>query len=625
MRTFYFTLCLAIGLFLCPFAFSLQAQLGFCGGNSGDPIVNETFGTGTDTGPALPVGTTSYTFVSSSPADGSYTIASSIPYFDWHNIQDHTPNESNGKCLVVNADYTPGEFYNRNVTGLCENTSYEFSSWLINLLPSLGCGGAGIPINVQFQIWDASDTDLLASGETGNIPGTSSPNWEQYGLVFSTLPGQTSVILKMINNGVGGCGNDLALDDIVFKTCGDFIGIADLQDNAAMVLCDIDAPVAPQLTATPDFSIYSSHAYQWQESADGTTWSDIPGATGQQYNASPIFTTTYYRTKVAEDPINLSSPLCSSVSEIYTVTVVPRPDPPLSSGNLALCTNETPILRVSVPNNVQVNWYDAPSGGNLLASATTSYSPSGAGTYYAEAVPQSADCTSASRTAVTLDLYELPAVTDEFLEFCEDGDIILSAGIQNVSYDWSTGESTPRIRISSPGTYTVMVTNMYGCSALKTISLEQIDLPVVEGIRSVDYDLFIDVANKGDFEYSLDGQLFQDEAVFRSVEGGLLTIWAREKKGCGAVILQYIHLVVPKFFTPNGDNINDSLVINGLENYPNFEINIFDRYGKLLKSSSSVAFAWDGTFRGRMLPADDYWYLLQIGSSSIKGHFALKR
>ena len=111
------------------------AQLGFCTGNSGDPIFIETFGSGTTQGPALPTGTTSYTFTSGSPNDGFYTVSSTTSFFDWHNVGDHT-GDTNGKCLVVNADFTAGEFYRTTISGLCENTSYEFSAFLINLLPS---------------------------------------------------------------------------------------------------------------------------------------------------------------------------------------------------------------------------------------------------------------------------------------------------------------------------------------------------------------------------------------------------------------------------------------------------------------------------------------------------------
>src|SRR5690606_40623523 len=108
-------------------------------------------------GPPLAAGNTTYLYANGVPEDGSYTISSVTPHFDWHRITDHTPNDTNGKAFIVNADFTPGEFFRRTVDGLCENTSYEFSSWLLNLLPASGCNNSGIPINVKFEIRDATD------------------------------------------------------------------------------------------------------------------------------------------------------------------------------------------------------------------------------------------------------------------------------------------------------------------------------------------------------------------------------------------------------------------------------------------------------------------------------------
>ncbi|MEH6762846.1 MAG: hypothetical protein V7687_16910, partial [Maribacter arcticus] len=207
-KSFYFYL-----LLLCIGSTELSAQLGFCGGNSGDPIFTEDFGSGTTNGPALPAGTTTYNFTNGTPNDGDYTISSTTNYLDWINIQDHTPDDTYGKSFIINASFTAGKFYQREVTGLCENTSYEFSSWLINLLPTINCPlDPEIPVNVRFQIWDETDTNLLAQGDTGDLFASENTNWQQYALVFKTEPGQTSVILKMINNRGGGCGNDLAID-----------------------------------------------------------------------------------------------------------------------------------------------------------------------------------------------------------------------------------------------------------------------------------------------------------------------------------------------------------------------------------------------------------------------------
>ena len=600
------------------------AQLGFCNGNSGDPIFTETFGTGTTAGPALPAGTTSYTFTNGRPEDGSYTIANSTSFFSWHEANDHT-GDVNGKCFIVNASYTAGEFYRRTVTGLCENTSYEFSSWLVNLLRMGDCGGNGIPINVRFEIWDATDTSILAKGDTGNIANKSSVVWERYGLVFQTIPGQTSVILKMINNGVGGCGNDLAIDDIVFKTCGDFIEIKDTQNETHIEACAANGPVSAQLTAEPDFSIYNTHAYQWQESSDGTNWTDILGETNQTYTTPLLSTSSYYRVKVAEDPINLASQLCSSVSEIFDILIIAQPNNPISNGDVEACINDPKIVSVTVPINTTVNWYDASTGGSLLQEHSSTYNPTIPGTYYAEARSVLGDCPSNGRTPVTIQFIDLPVVTDETLTFCENSTIDLSANVQNVNYLWNTGETTENITVSTEGTYTVRVTNSSNCSSIKTIILTQIDIPIIKSVVSDDYTIIVTTENEGDFEFSIDGVNYQDDPIFENIEGGLYTVSVREKNGCGTINLEFIHFVIPKFFTPNGDNTNDTFIVGGIEFYNSYEITIYDRYGKLLKTILDANFGWNGRYNNKDLPADDYWYSIKVDGSIFKGHFALKR
>ena len=612
-------------LFVCFFTIKTNAQLGFCNGNSVAPIFNENFGTGTTNGPELQLGTTTYNFTIGAPNDGDYTISNSTAYFDWHNTPDHTPNDTNGKSLIVNADFTAGEFYRITITGLCENTSYEFSSWLVNLLPSSGCGGAGIPINVRFEIWDNTDANLLASGDTGGIGATSTPIWQQFGLVFQTLPSQTSVILKMINIGVGGCGNDLAIDDIVFKTCGDFITVTDNLNNSDIIICEDQTPVSTLLTANLDFSIYSTHAYQWQQSTDGVDWVDIMGETNQTFSTPQLVNTTFYRVKVAEDLINLANPLCISLSEIFEILIAPKPSAPVSNGDVTNCDGETQIISVSVPNDISVNWYDDAIGGNLVSSNSSSFQTTLSGTFYAEAVSNSANCISDVRTAVTVNFISFPLVFDEELIFCENEQITLFSNVANVTYLWNTGATTSEITVNEPGIYTVEVTNNEGCSSIKTIILEQLGTPIIESINSEGNSIIITTLNTGDFEYSLDGISYKDSPIFTPVEGGLYTVYVREKNGCGIVSQEILHFVIPKFFTPNGDNINDSFNLKGIEYFSTSVVFIFNRFGRLLKNTKNSIFSWDGTFNNRPLPTSDYWYLIIIDGTEFRGPFYIKK
>ena len=618
-----------IVLFLGMVSHSLKAQLGFCSGNSGVPIFTETFGTGLEDGPPLPPGTTTYQYVDGGPLqpeDGKYTISSRTNYFDWFDTLDHTPGDVNGKSFIVNASFTADEFFNRTINGLCENTSYEFSAWLLNLLPSFTvCPNGGIPINVSFEILDETGTQVLASGSTGAIGSTPTPIWRPFGLVFTTQTGQSSVILRMSNNGDGGCGNDLAIDDIVFRTCGDAIAIADSMDTPSIALCRDEVPVSPTLIAHPDFAVFQSHAYQWQQSTDNENWMDIAGENNQSYTPPPITETTFYRVLVAEDAINLTNSSCNIVSNSFAITVEDKPNAPVSLGNVTVCGDGLGAVRATVPDGVTVNWYDAPNGGNLLANNTRIYETPTSGTFYAEAVSDVAGCISDQRTPISITYFDPPLLEDGVRSLCEGTSVILSADVPNASYIWSTGETTFSISVATPGTYTVQVTDSNGCTAGKTIVVDQVDNPVLEEIRSDHRNIVIVPSGTGDFEYSLDGFFYQTSPVFEQLLGGEYQIHVRSSSRCDPVILPYIHLVIPRFFTPNGDTFNDRFMPEGAELLGGYSIFIFDRIGTLVFESSDPNRSWDGTFNGRPLPASDYWYRIQAGGNQFRGHFALKR
>ncbi|MDN3665147.1 T9SS type B sorting domain-containing protein [Algibacter miyuki] len=607
------------------FAIKTHAQLGFCTGHSGTPIFTETFGTGTTNTP-LPFGTTTYTYANGQPNDGFYTVSNRTNGFGWHDIQDHTVGDVNGRSLIVNADFTPGEFYQTAISGLCENTTYEFSSWMINLLPSnhSSCG-SGIPINVKFEIWDNTNTQLLASGDTGNINSTLTPNWEQYALVFQTEPGQTSVILKMLNNGVGGCGNDLAIDDIVFKTCGDSIFIETPTNETQIAVCENQLPFSTTLTVIPDFTIFATHFYQWQQSNDGVNWTDILGENNKTYNTPPVNTNTFYRAKVAEDAINLSNNSCNTTSEIFEIQVIPQPNAPTSNGDVFVCENSNAPITANAPSSSTINWFDAPTNGNLLKTNSNSYTPTVSGTYYAESETIIGGCISNSRTPIEIVFYNIPQIEDETLEFCENETIDLHAdtNITTATYLWSTGETTEFITVNQAGTYTVEVSNQT-CSVTKTITLSRKDLPIFEQVISDGNNIVITTANTGNFIFSINGNIYNPNQTFTNIEGGLYTIYAKEQSCNTLVTKTFIHFYIPKYFTPNNDGFNDTFDLKGIELYENSEVSIFNRYGKLIKYSKNEPFSWDGTLSGNPLESGDYWYSIIINGQKTNGHFTLK-
>ncbi|MBQ0786337.1 MAG: T9SS type B sorting domain-containing protein, partial [Oceanihabitans sp.] len=106
---------------------------------------------------------------------------------------------------------------------------------------------------------------------------------------------------------------------------------------------------------------------------------------------------------------------------------------------------------------------------------------------------------------------------------------------------------------------------------------------------------------------------------------GLYTVYVKGSDECEIVTLEYLHFSIPAFFTPNNDGFHDTFNLSGIENYSSSEVYIFDRFGKLIKSSKNQPFVWDGTFNNQKLPTADYWYVIILDNQEIKGHFTLKR
>lgn len=607
------------------------SQLGFCKGSKGDPIFQEDFGSGTGYGPSLATGITSYNYVTEDPQDGEYTVSTIVgrQITSWHSSFPSTA-VSNGRALIVNAGFTSGRFYRTEISGLCENTTYEFSAYLMNIYnaSSGACVNGDIPINVRFEIWDQTDTQILKEGSTGAINSSSTIKWEQFALTFKSEAGQNNVILKMYNNGDGGCGNDLAIDDIIFRSCGDLTTISTSGElDMGLVVCEEDAPVNKTLEATPDNTVYQTHAYQWQESANGEDWINISGATQRQFSVIMLSSSTYYRVKVAEDSINLNNNFCSSVSESFFINILKKPDIPISEGNVFICEGEEfPLLSVVRVENVRINWYTAEVGGELLKENSFSFQPEIEGVYYAEALNANFNCDASDRIAIKFKINNVPDLEDEELQLCPDSSLLLDASISGYTYNWSTGESSQSITITQSGTFQVEVVTDQGCSSTKSFFVSNVDKAEIDKVESNESTVIISAANLGDFEYSLDGFNFQDSNTFFNISGGVYTAYMRDLSACNTVSLEFPHIVVAKMISPNGDGYNDFFTLKGLEFFPASEILIFDRYGKLLKTGNGVGFSWDGTLNATNLPASDYWFHIIIeGYTTLKGHFSLLR
>ncbi len=150
---------------------------------------------------------------------------------------------------------------------------------------------------------------------------------------------------------------------------------------------------------------------------------------------------------------------------------------------------------------------------------------------------------------------------------------------------------------------------------------------------SIDIDVLHD--GIGDYEYAIDDEngLYQASASFNNIDPGLHTFFVRDKNGCGTASIKFEQDIslegFPKFFTPNGDGINDYWQIIPPPNNGEIQvrqIEIYNRYGNLIVQIDPSTRGWDGNFNGQPLPASDYWFkTISVKNKIIQGHFTLKR
>ena len=602
-----------------------------CQGSLGDAVVNINFGTGSNPGPPLAAATTGYQYVGTDcPNDGAYTVRNSTTNCfssSWHNVtSDHTGN-GNGYFMLVNASIDPADFYMDTVRNLCGGTAYEFAAWVMNVQVPNSCNGNPTRPNLQFSIKevDGNGFSLLS---TGSLVHDNSPTWKQYGFFFKTSPGATTVVLRIRNSSPGGCGSDLALDDITFRPCGPQVAVS-ISGGTGLVrdLCQGDNA---QITINSNVSAgFTNPALQWQQSTDtGKTWTDIPGATQASLNQSVTAAVPagkyLFRLTVAE-AANIAVAKCRVSSQSITIDVHAKPVTNANS-NSPLCEKST--LQLQAGGGSSYTW----TGPNNFSAASadpslTNINMAQAGKYVVTVV-SAAGCS--KKDSVNVVVHAVPVANAGRDTTVCAGTTVQLNGSGGGTYLWVPATGLSAANIAGPQAsatdsiqYILTVTNAANCKHADTMQLNVLRKPMANAgpdkalVQGQTIQLSGTATGSGISWYWTPNQLMDDDLLLQPAVSPLedITYTLHVVSGCGSAtdevfVKVYKKIMVPNAFSPNGDGVNDTWVIEALQTYPDAAVQVFDRFGQLVFESKGYAKPWNGGKRGYLVPAGTYYYLI---------------
>jgi len=254
----------------------------------------------------------------------------------------------------------------------------------------------------------------------------------------------------------------------------------------------------------------------------------------------------------------------------------------------------------------------------------------------------------AGLTAVTPGITIPPVNASPGTSICEGSSLTLST-VQAASWQWYhngtviPGGNRQDLVVSEAGDYTVLATFANG---VKSVS-DQINVSV-ESIPEVSVS-----CDKGE-------KLSLGDKAILTVSGGKSYTWVDEEgilsgqtassitvrpsktttykvlvgNGSSCKVVKsfsvkveedYKTLIPNNFLTPNGDGANDTWIINNIDMYPNNEVEVFDRAGRVVYYQTGYKNNWDGSLNGKQLAEDTYYFVLIVnsGKKKISGYISI--
>ena len=334
--------------------------------------------------------------------------------------------------------------------------------------------------------------------------------------------------------------------------------------------------------------------------------------------------------------------------KVRTIVVNPKPvasfaAPSVCQGNVTPFTNTSTVVLGSVAT---ANWDFGDFTSSTLLNPSHTYAT--AGTYRVKlTVFTDKGCSDTISKLVTV--FSLPVSKINVIgnaSFCPgDNTLLKVAALAGNTYQWTrnginVGINADSLRVNTPGTYKIRVTNANGCFTDDSIVIvvfpqailnAGLDVTISKGY-STTLNAVISINGTvipyptGGVSYSWSGGNLNDSTIPNPIATPLVTtryiLKVTDINGCfvfDTVIVNVeedFKVIESNIITPNGDGYNDRWYIENIGSYTNAEVSIFNRWGQKIWSTTAYnnSFGWDGTYQnnGGQVPDGGYYYVIKI-------------
>ncbi|MEX0811345.1 MAG: gliding motility-associated C-terminal domain-containing protein [Chitinophagales bacterium] len=222
---------------------------------------------------------------------------------------------------------------------------------------------------------------------------------------------------------------------------------------------------------------------------------------------------------------------------------------------------------------------------------------------------------------------------------------VTSGNTAPYTYAWNTGDSTQNISGLESGTYIVTVSDSLGCNKVDTVNIFAAGLflnaEIINESCPDEGDGAIITTVAGGFPpYTYNWSTGSADSSILNLSAGEYELTVSDAEDCSASEAFEVELsdnatencdtlIIYDVFSPNGDVRNDIWIIDGLFEYTDNELQIFNRWGGKVFEANPYDNDWDGrSMKGEALPTATYYYILKVKNGSEKvysGHVNIIR